>query len=78
MRYFEISPGNATSLGSHPWEHEIFIVKGKGIVKGSAEEHTLTAGDAVYIPPPNEYHQFINNDKVTFRFICVIPKGYER
>jgi len=77
MRYFEIPPGNVTSPGSHPWEHEIFVGKGKGIVKGSNEEHTLAAGDTVYIAP-NEYHQFINDDEVTFGFICVIPKGYER
>ena len=77
MRYFEIPPGNKTSPGSHPWEHEVFVIKGKGMVKGSNEEHTLTVGDAVYIAP-NEYHQFINNGEEPFGFICVIPKGYER
>lgn len=78
MRYLEIPPGNKTSPGSHVWEHEVFVVKGKGIVRSSKEEHNLTVGDAVYIAP-NEYHQFINDGNVTsFEFICVIPKGYER
>lgn len=77
MRYFEMPPGNKTTPGSHPWEHEVFVVKGKGIVKGNNEEYTLRIGDAIYIAP-NEHHQFINNGETTFGFICVIPKGYER
>lgn len=77
MRYFEMPPGNKTSPDSHSWEHQVFVVKGGGIIKGINEEHILTIGDAIYIAP-NEYHQFVNNSEVPFGFICVIPKGYER
>lgn len=55
MRYFEMPPGNKTSPNSHSWEHEVFVVKGGGIIKGINEEHILTIGDAIYITP-NEYH----------------------
>ena len=30
MRVFEVEPGSSTPSHSHPWEHEVFILSGKG------------------------------------------------
>jgi len=76
MRYFEIRKGGHCHQETHPWEHEVFIVKGKGIVTGEDEEKVVEAGDAVFIAP-NEFHQFRSTEEEDFGFICVIPKGAE-
>jgi len=77
LRYFEVKANGQTSAGKHPWEHEVFVIKGQGIVRGEDFKEKLGPGNAVFIPP-NEEHQFINPNKEPFGFICVIPKGYEQ
>ncbi len=81
LRYFEVPPGGHTSYGQHPWEHEVFIIAGAGLIKGrtldgQSVERAVTVGDAVYIAP-NEEHQFLNEGTIPLGFICVCPKGYE-
>ncbi|HOZ45035.1 MAG TPA: cupin domain-containing protein [Candidatus Hydrogenedentes bacterium] len=77
MRYFELAPGAETKAGHHPWEHEVFIVKGSGTVAGADGEHTVGPGDALFIAP-DEPHQFMNRTNETLGFICVVPKGVEK
>ena len=77
MRYFEFKKGMHTSYGKHPWEHEVFVVKGEGVIKGKNFEQKIKAGDAIYIAP-NEEHQFLNNNDEPFGLICIIPKGAEK
>ncbi len=77
MRYIEIPPGGKSSYGHHPHEHEVFIVKGKGKIKGQYPEKHLVPGAAVFVPG-NEEHQWINaSETEPFGFICVVPKGAE-
>jgi quercetin dioxygenase-like cupin family protein len=72
MRVFEIEQGSATPLHTHPWEHEVFILEGKGKLKSGDKEIALTPGDAVIVLP-NEQHSFINAGKNILRLICVVP-----
>ncbi len=72
MRVFEVKPGNSTPFHSHSWEHEVFVLSGKGIVKGEAEEKSIEEGVVVFIAP-NEEHCFTNTSSDVLRFICVIP-----
>lgn len=51
---------------SHPWEHEIYILEGKGIVIGVDGEKPFKTGDVIFIPP-NERHQLKQQE--TLRFI---------
>ncbi|MCK4419105.1 cupin domain-containing protein [Candidatus Aerophobetes bacterium] len=76
MRYFEINKESEPSEDKHPWEHEVFVVKGQGIVKSGGVEKKVKAEDAILIPA-NEPHQFSNLKEDPFGFICVIPKGCE-
>ena len=76
MRYFEVTRENQPSEDEHPWEHEVFVVQGEGILKSGRGERTVKTGDAIFIPP-NEPHQFSNVKEEPFGFICVIPKGCE-
>lgn len=77
MRYIEIPPGGKTSDGVHPHEHEVFILKGEGIIKGNNFEEKLFSGRAIFVPG-NERHQWINTKKdEPLSLICVVPKGAE-
>jgi quercetin dioxygenase-like cupin family protein len=72
MRLFEIEPGGFSPFHSHPWEHEVFILEGEGVVVGANEERSFKPGDAIFIPP-NEKHQFKNNGSKTLKFLCLVP-----
>jgi quercetin dioxygenase-like cupin family protein len=81
MRYIEIQPGSCTSFGSHAHEHEVYIVRGKGRVKGLVDgtmgEKELRAGVAVFIPG-NEEHQFLNDLAYEpLGILCIVPVGAE-
>jgi quercetin dioxygenase-like cupin family protein len=72
MRLFEMEPKGHSPLHSHPWEHEVFILEGQGLVVSGEEEKKFMAGDVVFILP-NEKHQFKNNSEKTLKFLCLVP-----
>ncbi|MBD3307913.1 cupin domain-containing protein [candidate division KSB3 bacterium] len=81
LRYIEIPPHvPPSSLPSHPHEHEVFIVKGKGVLQGEENgtpyEVELAPGQAIFIPG-NEIHQWLNPSDEPLGIICVVPKGAE-
>jgi len=76
MRYFEIKKGGYCRKEQHPWEHVVFIVKGKGIVVTESGERLVKAGDAVFVAP-NDHHQFKSTDEEDFGFICSVMNGAE-
>ncbi len=72
MRVFDIEPGASTPSHEHPWEHEVFVLSGRGVVVGEQEE-TQIAKDSVVFVPPDEHHCFKNNGNEILQMICVIP-----
>jgi quercetin dioxygenase-like cupin family protein len=72
MRLFEMAPGGFSPLHSHPWEHEVFILQGEGIVVSEEGEKPFRAGTVVFIPP-GERHQFRNTGGEVVKFLCMIP-----
>ncbi len=78
FRIFEMEPGAVIPSHEHEWEHEIFVLAGKGIVGVNDVEKHIEQGDFVLIPP-GARHKFINIGESLFQFICVIPlKGDTR
>jgi len=75
MRLFEMKTGGNSPRHSHPWEHEVFVLEGEGIVYGGGQERKFRLGDVIYIPS-NEEHQLKNTGKKTVKFLCLIP--YEK
>lgn len=72
MRVFEVEPGSSTPSHSHSWEHEVFVLSGRGVVAG--EQGAIPIGkESVVLVAPNEHHCFINTGNEPLRFICVIP-----
>jgi len=73
MRIFQIEPGGVTPRHSHPWEHEIYVLTGKGRVWSEGKEVEIAPGDALLIEP-NQEHQFTNPYSQPLCFLCLIPK----
>jgi quercetin dioxygenase-like cupin family protein len=71
LRVFTLGPGGRTPLHAHPWEHEVYVLAGKGRTAGEST-FDLTPGDAVYVAPSEE-HSFLNAGGDDLRFICVVP-----
>jgi quercetin dioxygenase-like cupin family protein len=74
MRQFEVAPGGYTPKHSHPYEHEVFVLHGQGVVLEGNTEHPLKSGDVVYVAP-NDIHQFRNTGDATLRFLCLVPNS---
>ena len=72
MRLFEIQPGSGTPHHTHTWEHEMFVIEGRGVLKSGNTEKPLGEGDAVMVLA-DEQHGIINTGKDILRAICVVP-----
>jgi quercetin dioxygenase-like cupin family protein len=74
MRQFEIEPGGYTPRHFHPYEHEVFVLEGEGIVVDGNQPRQLRAGDVVYVAP-DDVHQFRNTGEAPMKFLSLIPNS---
>ena len=72
MRMFELQPGGFTPLHTHPHEHEVFIVEGKGIFVYEGKEYPFNSDFVIFVPGDKE-HCFKNTGQSALRFLCIIP-----
>lgn len=72
MRMFELQPGGHTPLHTHPHEHEVFIVEGRGIFVCENQEHEFGPENVIFVPGGLE-HCFKNTGDSVLRFLCLIP-----
>lgn len=76
MRQFTVEPGGHTPRHSHDYEHEIFVVSGRGRLEHDGVFSDLAEGDAAFVRP-NATHQFVNAGDEPFRFICLVPVTFD-
>jgi quercetin dioxygenase-like cupin family protein len=74
MDVFEIASGGQTPLHSHPWEHQIFVISGRGWCSDDSGRHEFRDGDVIYVRP-GESHTFGNSGPEPVKLVCVIPKA---
>ncbi len=74
MRQFEVGVGGHTPRHSHPYEHEVFVLDGEGVVLEGDTEHPLRKGDVVLVTP-DEVHQFRNTGQTPLKFLCLVPNA---
>lgn len=72
MRVIEVKPGFNTPYHTHDFEHEVYVLEGKGVVKSAGAETPIQEGSVVFVAPGEE-HGFYNRGNDILRFICVIP-----
>ena len=73
MDICEICAGASSALHAHPWEHQVFVVAGQGVVTDGQKPIRFRAGDAVVIPA-DQPHQFVNVGDSNVLFICLRPR----
>jgi quercetin dioxygenase-like cupin family protein len=57
MRIISLEAGGESPDHSHPWEHENFVISGKGTLEVDGKTVNLRPGDVTFIPP-NAHHHF--------------------
>jgi quercetin dioxygenase-like cupin family protein len=71
-RHLTVAPGGHTPFHAHAWEHEVFVLTGKGMAKRKDGETEIGPGDYVFVPADEE-HGFANAGSEPFTFLCIIP-----
>lgn len=77
LRYFELEKDSVTSADRHDYEHEVFVLKGKGTLELEGDEFELNEGDALLIEP-NERHRLSQAGERPFGFLCIVPNGVSK
>jgi quercetin dioxygenase-like cupin family protein len=72
MHIMEITTHASTPTHYHPFEHEILVIDGKGIVVGEKGGTPIAEGSVVFIPG-NETHCFVNTGDETLRYVNIEP-----
>lgn len=72
LRYFRIKKDGHSPKHNHPYEHEIYVLSGKGKVYIDGEETNFEKDFFIYVPP-NKVHQIINIGEKDLEFLCIIP-----
>ena len=69
LRLFTIDVGGYTPLEKHAHEHEVYILRGKVLVKGGTQKVVAAPGNVIFIPSQEE-HQFQNISDEPVEFLC--------
>jgi quercetin dioxygenase-like cupin family protein len=72
LRLVEMQPGGNSLRHSHAYEHENFVLEGKGRVLIGETWFDVRAGDVIFIPG-NILHTFENNSDGLFSMLCAAP-----
>jgi len=73
LRLYTIEKGGRTPLDEHAYEHQVYVLSGRGMLRQSKEAgllKPLQAGDTIFIPS-KAVHQFSNESDEPFVFLCV-------
>ncbi|MHC5024536.1 MAG: cupin domain-containing protein [Planctomycetota bacterium] len=76
MRHFTVEPGGHTPRHQHNYEHEVFIVSGRGRIEQAGEIEPIKSGDVVFVQP-NAVHQFVNDSDAPLTFLCLVPVSFD-
>ena len=71
MRHVTIEPGKSPPAHMHPEDHQLFFLKGKGVVQSGSEETKVGRGTFVFIPGGTE-HVVTNSGRGPLEFICCV------
>jgi len=73
MRLVTVEPGGVIPLHNHEVIHEMYILRGHGVVLHPDGEIPISEGDFVYMPG-KEIHGTKNTGAEPLQFICCINK----
>ena len=73
LRRFSLEPNGQTPQHSHPWEHEVYVLQGSGVVV-TEEGETPLQPDCAVLVLPDEVHCFKSGAE-GLQFLCLVPLG---
>jgi quercetin dioxygenase-like cupin family protein len=73
LSYSVIEPGKTSSHHIHPWEHEVYILEGSGVLVCDGKEYPVKAGDGIFIPGGVDHYTLNNQSSGNIRRIEVNP-----
>jgi len=73
LRRFTLQPGGQTPSHTHPWEHEVYVLRGGGAVVTDEGETPLHPDCAVLVLP-DERHCFRAGAE-GLQMLCLVPLG---
>ena len=73
MSYSEIYPDKTSTHHTHPWEHEVYIIKGSGTLVCDGKEYPVREGDAMFIPGDVDHYTLNNGGQGVMRRIEINP-----
>jgi quercetin dioxygenase-like cupin family protein len=74
LRLFTIDVGGYTSLERHAHEHEVFVLRGRVLVRGGDKEVVVGSRNVIFIPSYEE-HQFKNVGDEPVELLCTKETG---
>lgn len=72
LRLIEIAPGGHTPHHAHPFEHENYVLEGRGRLHVGEDAYDVAPGSVMFVPN-GAHHWFENIGEEPFRFLCGIP-----
>ncbi|MEW6217191.1 MAG: cupin domain-containing protein [Candidatus Bipolaricaulota bacterium] len=76
VRLFTLTPGGHTPAHTHPFEHGVVVLRGRGAVLTTTGLVPIQEGSVVFVPS-GDYHQFRNGGPERLDFLCIIPVQHE-
>jgi len=73
MNYSVIEPGKTSAHHMHPWEHEVYILEGSGVLVCDGKEYPVKEGDAMLVPGNVDHYTLNNRSSGVVRRIEVNP-----
>ncbi|MCI0781148.1 MAG: cupin domain-containing protein [Chloroflexi bacterium] len=73
MTYSEINPDQTSAHHIHPWEHEVYIIKGAGTLICDGKDYPVKEGDAILIPGDVDHYTLNNGGQGAIRRIEINP-----
>ena len=73
MTYSEINPDKTSSHHIHPWEHEVYIIKGSGTLVCDGKNYPVKEGDAILIPGEVDHYTLNDGGQGVIRRIEINP-----
>ena len=73
MTYSVIEPGKTSAHHIHPWEHEVYILEGSGVLVCDRKEYPIREGDGMFIPGNVDHYTLNNRSSGVIRRIEVNP-----
>jgi quercetin dioxygenase-like cupin family protein len=74
IRRFVLEPGGEVPKHTNEVEHEQYVLQGEYVVGIGEEEHTVSAGDSLFIPA-GVIHWYRNEGDEEGAFLCAVPTG---